>query len=112
VIVTAITPTKAGEGKTTTSVALTQGLGKIGKKVVLCLREPSMGPVFGVKGGGTGGGYSQIGPMEDINLHFNGDFHAVTAAHNPARGCSMRRSSTATRCASTRRRSCGRARWT
>ena len=82
VIVTAITPTRAGEGKTTTSVALTQGLGKIGKKVVLCLREPSMGPVFGVKGGGTGGGYSQIGPMEDINLHFNGDFHAVTAAHN------------------------------
>src|SRR5688572_31046535 len=82
VIVTAITPTKAGEGKTTTSVALTMGLGKIGKKVVLCLREPSMGPVFGVKGGGTGGGYSQIGPMEDINLHFNGDFHAVTAAHN------------------------------
>ena len=58
------------------------GLGKIGKKVMLCLREPSMGPVFGVKGGGTGGGYSQIGPMEDINLHFNGDFHAVTAAHN------------------------------
>jgi len=82
VIVTAITPTKAGEGKTTTSVALTQGLGKIGKKAVLCLREPSMGPVFGVKGGGTGGGYSQIGPMEDINLHFNGDFHAVTTAHN------------------------------
>ena len=82
VIVTAITPTKAGEGKTTTSVALTQGLGKIGQKAVLCLREPSMGPVFGVKGGGTGGGYSQIGPMEDINLHFNGDFHAVTAAHN------------------------------
>jgi formate--tetrahydrofolate ligase len=82
VIVTAITPTKAGEGKTTTSVALTMGLGKINKKVMLCLREPSMGPVFGVKGGGTGGGYSQIGPMEDINLHFNGDFHAVTAAHN------------------------------
>ena len=82
VIVTAITPTKAGEGKTTTSVALTMGLGKIGKRVMLCLREPSMGPVFGVKGGGTGGGYSQIGPMEDINLHFNGDFHAVTAAHN------------------------------
>jgi formate--tetrahydrofolate ligase len=82
VIVTAITPTKAGEGKTTTSVALTMGLGKIDKKVMLCLREPSMGPVFGVKGGGTGGGYSQIGPMEDINLHFNGDFHAVTAAHN------------------------------
>src|SRR5262245_54701424 len=82
VIVTAITPTKAGEGKTTTSVALTMGLGKIGKKVMLCLREPSMGPVFGVKGGGTGGGYAQVGPMEEINLHFNGDFHAVTAAHN------------------------------
>jgi len=82
VIVTAITPTKAGEGKTTTSVALTMGLGKINKKVMLCLREPSMGPVFGVKGGGTGGGYAQIGPMEDINLHFNGDFHAVTEAHN------------------------------
>ena len=81
VIVTAITPTKAGEGKTTTSVALTQGLGQIGKKVMLCLREPSMGPVFGVKGGGTGGGYAQIAPMEEINLHFNGDFHAVTAAH-------------------------------
>ena len=82
VIVTAITPTKAGEGKTTTSVALTMGLGKINKKVMLCLREPSMGPVFGVKGGGTGGGYAQIGPMEDINLHFNGDSHAVTAAHS------------------------------
>src|SRR5262245_33568619 len=82
VIVTAITPTRAGEGKTTTSVALTQGLGKIGKRVVLCLREPSMGPVFGTKGGGTGGGHAQIAPMEDINLHFNGDFHAVTAAHN------------------------------
>ncbi|HXH24307.1 MAG TPA: formate--tetrahydrofolate ligase [Vicinamibacterales bacterium] len=82
VIVTAITPTKAGEGKTTTSIALTQGLGRIGKKVMLCLREPSMGPVFGVKGGGTGGGRSQVVPMEEINLHFNGDFHAVSAAHN------------------------------
>ena len=82
VIVTAITPTKAGEGKTTTSIALTQGLGRVGAKVMLCLREPSMGPVFGVKGGGTGGGYSQIMPMEEINLHFNGDFHAVTAAHS------------------------------
>jgi len=82
VITTAITPTKAGEGKTTTSVSLTQGLGRIGKNVMLCLREPSMGPVFGIKGGGTGGGYTQIVPMEDINLHFNGDFHAVTAAHN------------------------------
>ncbi len=82
VIVTAITPTKAGEGKTTTSVALTQGLGTLKKKVMLCLREPSMGPVFGVKGGGTGGGYAQVMPMEDINLHFNGDSHAVTAAHS------------------------------
>jgi formyltetrahydrofolate synthetase len=82
VIVTAITPTKAGEGKTTTSVALTQGLGRIDKKVVLCLREPSMGPVFGVKGGGTGGGKSMVEPMEEINLHFNGDFHSVAAAHN------------------------------
>jgi formate--tetrahydrofolate ligase len=82
VIVTAITPTKAGEGKTTTSISLTQGLGKIGKKVVLALREPSMGPVFGIKGGGTGGGKAQIIPMEEINLHFNGDFHAVTSAHN------------------------------
>jgi formate--tetrahydrofolate ligase len=82
IIVTAITPTKAGEGKTTTSISLTQGLGKIAKKVVLALREPSMGPVFGVKGGGTGGGYAQVAPMEEINLHFNGDFHAVTAAHS------------------------------
>ncbi|TMK36487.1 MAG: formate--tetrahydrofolate ligase [Actinobacteria bacterium] len=82
VITTAITPTKAGEGKTTTSVSLTQGLGVLGKKVALALREPSMGPVFGIKGGGTGGGYAQVVPMEDINLHFNGDFHAVTAAHN------------------------------
>ncbi len=82
VITTAITPTKAGEGKTTTSVSLTQGLGQIGKDVVLCLREPSMGPVWGIKGGGNGGGYAQIVPMEQINLHFNGDFHAVQAAHN------------------------------
>ena len=82
VITTAITPTKAGEGKTTTSISLTQGLGTIGKDVMLCLREPSMGPVWGIKGGGTGGGYAQIVPMEEINLHFNGDFHAVQAAHN------------------------------
>jgi formate--tetrahydrofolate ligase len=82
IITTAITPTKAGEGKTTTSISLTQGLGRLGKDVILALREPSMGPVFGIKGGGTGGGYAQIVPMEDINLHFNGDFHAVTAAHN------------------------------
>lgn len=82
IITTAITPTKAGEGKTTTSASLTQGLGKLGKNVILALREPSMGPVFGIKGGGTGGGYVQVVPMEDINLHFNGDFHAVTEAHN------------------------------
>ena len=82
IITTAITPTKAGEGKTTTSISLTQGLGRIGKDVMLCLREPSMGPVFGIKGGGNGGGYAQVVPMEEINLHFNGDFHAVQAAHN------------------------------
>jgi formate--tetrahydrofolate ligase len=82
VIVTAITPTKGGEGKTTTSVGLTQGLGKLGERVVLCMREPSVGPVFGIKGGGTGGGYAQVLPMEDINLHFTGDFHAIAAAHN------------------------------
>ena len=82
VITTAITPTKAGEGKTTTSISLTQGMGLIGKDVMLCLREPSMGPVFGIKGGGNGGGYAQVVPMEEINLHFNGDFHAVQAAHN------------------------------
>jgi formate--tetrahydrofolate ligase len=82
IITTAITPTKAGEGKTTTSISLTQGLGQMGKDVILCLREPSMGPVFGIKGGGNGGGYAQVVPMEEINLHFNGDFHAVQAAHN------------------------------
>src|SRR3954468_8911963 len=82
IVVTAMTPTRAGEGKTTTAIGLTQGLGAIGKRVLLCMREPSVGPVFGVKGGGTGGGYAQGLPMEDINLHLNGDFHAVTAAHN------------------------------
>ncbi|MBN2509117.1 MAG: formate--tetrahydrofolate ligase [Spirochaetales bacterium] len=82
VLVSAITPTAAGEGKTTTSIGLTQGLSKIGKKSIVALREPSLGPVFGVKGGATGGGYSQVLPMEDINLHFTGDLHAVTAAHN------------------------------
>lgn len=82
VIVTAITPTKAGEGKTTTSIALAEGLGRIGRRVMLALRQPSMGPVFGTKGGGTGGGRAQLVPMEEINLHLNGDFHAVAAAHN------------------------------
>ncbi len=80
--VTAISPTPAGEGKTCTSVGLTQALGRLGKKVVLALREPSLGPTFGVKGGAAGGGYSQVLPMEDINLHFTGDMHAITAAHN------------------------------
>ncbi|HYS01053.1 MAG TPA: formate--tetrahydrofolate ligase, partial [Candidatus Eisenbacteria bacterium] len=82
VVVTAVTPTRAGEGKTTSSIALTQGLGRIGQKVVLALRQPSMGPLFGIKGGGTGGGRSQVVPMADINLHFNGDIHAVESAHN------------------------------
>jgi formate--tetrahydrofolate ligase len=82
IIVTAVTPTKAGEGKTTTSISLTMGMGKRGKKVMLCLREPSMGPVFGVKGGGTGGGKALVQPMEEINLLFNGDFPAVAGAHN------------------------------
>jgi formyltetrahydrofolate synthetase len=80
--VTAITPTPAGEGKTTTSVSLTQGLGALGRTPVLCLREASLGPVFGVKGGAAGGGYAQVVPMEDLNLHFTGDLHAITAANN------------------------------
>ena len=80
--VTAITPTKAGEGKSTTSVSLTQGLGHLGKKVALCLREASLGPVFGIKGGAAGGGYAQVVPMEDMNLHFTGDIHAIGAANN------------------------------
>ena len=82
ILVTAITPTKAGIGKTTTSVGLSDGLNKLGKKVVLALREPSLGPCFGMKGGAAGGGYSQVVPMEEINLHFTGDFHAITAANN------------------------------
>jgi formyltetrahydrofolate synthetase len=82
VCVTAITPTKAGEGKTTTSVSLTQGLGVVGRKPVLCIREPSLGPVFGIKGGAAGGGYAQVVPMEDLNLHFTGDIHAIGAANN------------------------------
>ena len=82
ILVTAITPTPAGEGKTTTTVGLSDGLRKIGKKAVVALREPSLGPVFGVKGGAAGGGYAQVVPMEDINLHFTGDFHAIGAANN------------------------------
>ena len=82
ILVTAITATKAGIGKTTVSIGLALGLNKIGKKAVIALREPSLGPVFGMKGGAAGGGYSQVLPMENINLHFTGDFHAVTTAHN------------------------------
>ena len=82
ILVTAITPTPAGEGKTTTTVGLTDGLNHIGKRAIACLREPSLGPCFGMKGGAAGGGYAQVVPMADINLHFTGDFHAITAAHN------------------------------
>jgi len=82
ILVTAITPTPAGEGKTTTTVGLGDGLNRIGKKTTICIREPSLGPCFGMKGGAAGGGYSQVVPMEDINLHFTGDMHAITAAHN------------------------------
>ena len=82
ILVTAITPTPAGEGKTTTSVGLCDGLNKIGKQSIVCLREPSLGPSFGMKGGAAGGGYAQVVPMEQINLHFTGDFHAITSAHN------------------------------
>ena len=82
ILVTAISPTLAGEGKSTTSVGLTDALNMIGRKTILCLREPSLGPCFGMKGGATGGGYAQVVPMEEINLHFTGDFHAINAAHN------------------------------
>ena len=82
ILVTAISPTPAGEGKTTTTVGLGDGLNSIGKKTIMCLREPSLGPCFGMKGGAAGGGYAQVVPMEDINLHFTGDFHAIGAAHN------------------------------
>lgn len=82
ILVTAINPTAAGEGKTTTNVGLSMGLNKIGKKTFTALREPSLGPCFGVKGGAAGGGYAQVVPMEDINLHFTGDIHAVTTANN------------------------------
>lgn len=81
-MVTAINPTPLGEGKTTTSIGLADAFYKINKKAVLALREPSLGPVFGIKGGATGGGYSQVAPMEDINLHFTGDIHAITTANN------------------------------
>src|SRR6478735_5789585 len=82
ILVSAINPTPAGEGKTTTSVGLSMGMRRLGKRVALCLREPSLGPVFGVKGGGTGGGKATLVPADDINLHFTGDIHAITTAHN------------------------------
>ena len=82
ILVTAINPTPAGEGKTTTTIGLGDALARIGKRAVICLREPSLGPVFGRKGGATGGGRAQVAPMDEINLHFTGDFHAITAAHN------------------------------
>ncbi|MBR2460272.1 MAG: formate--tetrahydrofolate ligase, partial [Clostridia bacterium] len=82
ILVTAITPTPAGEGKTTTTIGLADAMKKCGKNVVVALREPSLGPVFGIKGGAAGGGYAQVIPMEDINLHFTGDFHAIGAANN------------------------------
>ena len=82
ILVTAISPTPAGEGKTTTTVGLGDALNKIGKETIICLREPSLGPCFGLKGGAAGGGYAQVVPMEDINLHFTGDFHAIGVAHN------------------------------
>ena len=82
VLVTAINPTPAGEGKTTVSIGLTQALNRLGHKTVVALREPSLGPCFGIKGGAAGGGYSQVVPMEDLNLHFTGDFHAITSANN------------------------------
>ena len=82
ILVTAINPTPAGEGKTTTTVGLADGMKKLGKNVMVALREPSLGPVFGIKGGAAGGGYAQVVPMEDINLHFTGDFHAIGAANN------------------------------
>src|SRR6059036_2213376 len=82
VLVTAMTPTPAGEGKSTTTIGLADGLRRLGKRSIVAMREPSLGPVFGVKGGGTGGGHTQVAPMEDINLHFTGDMHAIGAAHN------------------------------
>ena len=82
ILVTAINPTPAGEGKTTITVGLGEAMGQLGKKAVIALREPSLGPCFGIKGGAAGGGYAQVVPMEDLNLHFTGDFHAITSANN------------------------------
>ena len=87
ILVSGINPTPAGEGKTTTTIGLGDALNRIGKRATICLREPSLGPCFGMKGGATGGGYAQVAPMEDINLHFTGDIHAVTTAHNLLAAC-------------------------
>ena len=87
ILVTAISPTKAGEGKTTTTIGLGEAFAKINKKAILALREPSMGPVFGLKGGATGGGYAQVVPMDEINLHFTGDMHALTSVNNLISAC-------------------------
>src|ERR1035437_7149970 len=87
VLMTAISPTPAGEGKTTTTIGLTDALNRLGKHATVCIREPSLGPCFGIKGGAAGGGYAQVVPMEDINLHFTGDFHAITTAHNLLSAC-------------------------
>ena len=92
VLVTAINPTPAGEGKSTVTVGLSDALHQLGKNVMVALREPSLGPVFGVKGGATGGGYAQVLPMEDINLHFTGDLHAITSANNLLAACIDRKS--------------------
>jgi formate--tetrahydrofolate ligase len=107
ILVSAITPTPAGEGKTTTTVGLTDALNHIGKKAMLCLREPSLGPSFGMKGGAAGGGYAQVVPMEDINLHFTGDFHAITSANNLLGHCWTTTSIGAIRSGSTRAASPG-----
>ena len=107
ILVTAINPTPAGEGKTTTSVGLTDGLNRIGKNAAVCLREPSLGPSFGMKGGAAGGGYAQVVPMEDINLHFTGDFAAIESATNLLAALIDNHITTATRSASTRAASRG-----
>ena len=93
ILVSATSPTPAGEGKTTTTVGLGDGLNRIGKKAVICIREASLGPNFGMKGGAAGGGMAQVVPMEEMNLHFTGDFHAITSAHNLLSACGTRRSS-------------------
>ena len=112
VVVSAITPTPLGEGKTTTTVGLGQGFSHVGKRATIAIRQPSMGPTFGIKGGAAGGGYSQVVPMELFNLHLTGDMHAVTAAHNIAQPCSTPTYSTATSWASISTTSRGGGSWT